>query len=150
MGGLMSDLVICRFTKSMVRHDTECPYWDQVSLNNTKPNQSLLYCNIDKEKVVSVTTQCRSYWTITWIGATVKIPLDCACTLGSEIGVILQVKPKTIWVLSFPLRELFDEQLWIPGWYYTDVMSVNLNRDSIQDKQYRKLSRWFTSTWHRG
>ena len=26
--------------KSMVIHDTECPYWDQVSLNNTKPNQT--------------------------------------------------------------------------------------------------------------
>ena len=23
------------FIKSMVIHDTECPYWDQVSLNNT-------------------------------------------------------------------------------------------------------------------
>ena len=27
--------------KSVVIHDTECPYWDQVSLNNTKPNQTL-------------------------------------------------------------------------------------------------------------
>ena len=33
--GLMSDMVICKFWKSMVMHDTECPYWDQVSLNNT-------------------------------------------------------------------------------------------------------------------
>ena len=33
--GLMSDLVICNFRKSMVIHDTECPYWNQVSLNNT-------------------------------------------------------------------------------------------------------------------
>ena len=32
---LMSDLVICKFRKSW--HDTECPYWDQVSLNNPKP-----------------------------------------------------------------------------------------------------------------
>ena len=36
--GLMADLVICKSRKSMVVHDTECPYWDQVSLNNTKPN----------------------------------------------------------------------------------------------------------------
>ena len=27
------------FLKSVVIHDTECPYWDQVSLDNTKPNQ---------------------------------------------------------------------------------------------------------------
>ena len=45
MSGLMSDLVICNFRKSMVMHDTECPYWDQVSLSNsytkpTKPNQT--------------------------------------------------------------------------------------------------------------
>ena len=30
------------FMKSMVIHDTECPYWDQVSLNNTKTKPSLL------------------------------------------------------------------------------------------------------------
>ena len=29
----------------IVIHDTECPYWDQVSLNNTKPNEtSFLVC----------------------------------------------------------------------------------------------------------
>ena len=38
MCGLMSDMVICKFRKSMVIHDTECPYWDQVSLNNPNPN----------------------------------------------------------------------------------------------------------------
>ena len=27
--------------KSMVIHDTECPYWDQVSLNNTNPNPAI-------------------------------------------------------------------------------------------------------------
>ena len=35
--------------KNMVIHDTECPYWDQVSLNNTnqtKPNQFLNPKNI--------------------------------------------------------------------------------------------------------
>ena len=36
MCGLVSDLLICTLLiKSMVIHDTECPYWDQVSLNNT-------------------------------------------------------------------------------------------------------------------
>ena len=30
MCGLMSDLVICKFRKSMVMHNTECSYWDQV------------------------------------------------------------------------------------------------------------------------
>ena len=39
MCGLMSDMVICKFRKSMVIHDTECPYWDQVSLNSTNPTQ---------------------------------------------------------------------------------------------------------------
>ena len=33
--GLTSDLVIRKFRKSMVIHDTKYPYWDQVSLNNT-------------------------------------------------------------------------------------------------------------------
>ena len=35
---------ICKLKKSMVIHDTECPYWDQVSLNNTnqtKPQKKI-------------------------------------------------------------------------------------------------------------
>ena len=33
---LMFDLVICKHRKSIVMHDTKCPYWHQMSLNNTK------------------------------------------------------------------------------------------------------------------
>ena len=56
MCGLMSDLVICKFRKSMVIHDTKYPYWDQVSLNNT--NQS------DTPKVIKWTYvyPCISLW----------------------------------------------------------------------------------------
>ena len=32
----MFDLGICSIEESMVIYDTECPYWDQESLNNTK------------------------------------------------------------------------------------------------------------------
>ena len=38
----MSDLVICKFRKSMVIHDAKCPYWDQVSLNNTSQPTNLI------------------------------------------------------------------------------------------------------------
>ena len=39
MYGLVSDLVICKIIwKRMVIHDTECPYWNQVSLNNSLPS----------------------------------------------------------------------------------------------------------------
>ena len=41
MCGLMSALVICNFRKSIVIHDTECLYWDQVPLNNTKPTNQI-------------------------------------------------------------------------------------------------------------
>ena len=30
--------MVCKFWKSMVIHDTQCSYWDQVSLNNTNTN----------------------------------------------------------------------------------------------------------------
>ena len=40
----ISDLVIWKFKKSMVIHDTECPYWDQVSSNNTNPTLFLFHC----------------------------------------------------------------------------------------------------------
>ena len=35
MCALMSDLVVCKFRQSMIIQDTECPYWDQASLNST-------------------------------------------------------------------------------------------------------------------
>ena len=38
----MSDLMMCKFRKRMVIHDTKCPSWDQVSWNNTNPTQPLL------------------------------------------------------------------------------------------------------------
>ena len=48
MCGFISDLVICKFRKSMVIHDTECPYWDQVSLNNTNQTKlKLTYHNVE-------------------------------------------------------------------------------------------------------
>ena len=36
------------FIQNMVIHDTKCPYWDQVSLNNTKqtPSATLYECQI--------------------------------------------------------------------------------------------------------
>ena len=40
--GLMSDLVVCKFRKSMVIHDTECHYWDQLLFKNT--NQAYTAC----------------------------------------------------------------------------------------------------------
>ena len=36
--GLKSDLVIYKFRKNMVTRDSRCPYWGQVSLNNTNPS----------------------------------------------------------------------------------------------------------------
>ena len=35
--GLMYVLAICKLLKCVDIHDTECPYWDRVSLNNAKP-----------------------------------------------------------------------------------------------------------------
>ena len=48
MCGLMSDLLNWKFRKSMVTHETDCPHWDQVSLNNTnqtKPIQRSILTN---------------------------------------------------------------------------------------------------------
>ena len=39
----MSDLVIHKFRKSMVIDDTECPYWDQVLLNDANQTKPLLF-----------------------------------------------------------------------------------------------------------
>ena len=53
--GLMSGLVICEHRKLLVIHNTKCPYWDQVSINNPRTpnhknkmtiqiNNLILYC----------------------------------------------------------------------------------------------------------
>ena len=61
MCSLMSDLMISKFRKTMVIHDTECPYWDQVSLNNTNPTKpSLLHCC----RWIQVYVDCAMRWAI--------------------------------------------------------------------------------------
>ena len=51
---LMSDLVICKFIQSMVIHDTECPYWDQVSYNTNPYMQSSVHfmCDLMSDLVI--------------------------------------------------------------------------------------------------
>ena len=45
------------FKKNMVIHDIECPYWDQMSLNNTnQPNQLFLLVFIDMKKYLAKDT----------------------------------------------------------------------------------------------
>ena len=59
----MSDLVICKFLKSIIIHDTECPYWDQVSLNNTKPHPHR-YCferSVIQVSIFSATSEVRVF-----------------------------------------------------------------------------------------
>ena len=43
--------------KSMVIHDTECPYWDQVSLNNINQPTNQSFCMTEREMscVLSIT-----------------------------------------------------------------------------------------------
>ena len=57
----------------MVIHDTECPYWDQVSLNNTNPlilmkeehpYETVLWMNADKYCIN--TRNCLSTLQIVW------------------------------------------------------------------------------------
>ena len=54
--GLMSDLVICKPKKSMAIHDTEYPYWVQVSLNNWNSKFRRIVIHI-KLKCVDVSGQ---------------------------------------------------------------------------------------------
>ena len=59
MCGLMFDLVIWKFRKSMIIHDTECPYWDQVSLNNT---QTVEYKLCKNAPIAFFTLLTEWYW----------------------------------------------------------------------------------------
>ena len=49
---------ICNFIKCIVIHDTECPYWDQVSFHNTKPNhkseKNTIYKTKERRKKIQV------------------------------------------------------------------------------------------------
>ena len=62
MCGMMSHLVICKFRKSMVIHDTECPYWDQVSLNNTNPVSMFQVFSNDKLEANYICALCHSLY----------------------------------------------------------------------------------------
>ena len=63
MLGLMSDMVTCKFRKSMVIHDTECPYWDQVSLNNTQHAMWKMSLHQPNMRDATTDTTDNSFWT---------------------------------------------------------------------------------------
>ena len=46
--GLMSNLVICKDTKSMVIHDTKHSYWDQAWLNTSN---SIIFLHISRDNI---------------------------------------------------------------------------------------------------
>ena len=82
--------------KSMVIHDTECPYWDQVSFNNTKPNQTIA-CAEPNQIVSSWQVQGCSFimLTLTLPGpsAGVSGSLDSYCSLKTLMLGMGEVVP---------------------------------------------------------
>ena len=60
--GKMSDLVICKFRKCMVIHDTQCPHWDQVSLKGriVQPPKTGLKCTSAAAPTLQQTVACQS------------------------------------------------------------------------------------------
>ena len=51
-------LTLGRFDRYPVIHDTECPYWDQVSLNNT----NCLFSTSSSQNVAAGFSQMNLYW----------------------------------------------------------------------------------------
>ena len=99
MCGLMSDLVICNFRKSMIIHDTECPCWDQVSLNNTKLNESCLFTN-------------NWIYTDQWRGILMK---KCICAAFGWVTCESTDTDRTDRQPSDSMLPLSTQQLWVPG-----------------------------------
>ena len=83
MCGLMSDLVICKFRESMVIYDTECPYWFQMSLNNT--NQTKPSSNL-------VLAWCLFNWVLYTILVTRVIAMECVMQKEGLINRKVQKK----------------------------------------------------------
>ena len=75
--------------KSMVIHDTECPYWDQVSLNNTNPTQTQSKCLQMHVIVYWVQKSEESAW--------FHISLYLLCTIVFELGVIMFTGSFSLW-----------------------------------------------------
>ena len=67
--------------KSMVIHDTECPYWDQVSLNNT-PNQIYSFIYIQQRV-------CNYWWVRTFIRPTSRLISNLLILFCSPLRLIL-------------------------------------------------------------
>ena len=100
MCGLMSDLVICKFRKSMVIHDIECPYWDQVSLNNTKPNHPFTselqtYESKWYIKMVHIYIHVNQLWLERWSFSQVTVELISRVMVWNMIGNVND------WLVSF-------------------------------------------------
>ena len=51
MCGLMSDLLNWKFRKSMVTHETDCPHWAHVSLNNTSQTKPIWRSILTNSKI---------------------------------------------------------------------------------------------------
>ena len=60
----MSDLVICKCGKSMAIHDTECTYWDQVSLNNINQTSKKI-AQMDINKMMDGSHTINEWHTVT-------------------------------------------------------------------------------------
>ena len=103
MCGLTSDLAICKFRKGMVIHDTECPYWDQVSLNNTNPTLAIRLCLfyialsvVTKSKVVVL---C---WTVFCVMVMKFLLLSI---LFNRLVLLLWLEPSTQWRPAYTWRK---------------------------------------------
>ena len=85
--GLMSDLVICKFRKSIIIHDTECRYWDQVSLNN-KPLINV--CNTEswgKQSSTTIDAICSHDWLLQWFFAHLSALQVLAADIRANIRI---------------------------------------------------------------
>ena len=81
MYGLIFDLMFYNFRKNVVIRDTECPYWNQVSWSNTKPNQTKLY----------IATVTHLHWSLMW--SRVHYVWKCMLVISVEIWRVFSQLP---------------------------------------------------------
>ena len=87
------------FIKNMVIHDTKCPYWDQVSLNNTKQSKTVTkdvfsYKSCIKESVLKCPTH------VTWVVKQWWCRGGTVFSLQSSLRITISIVIFTLWTLN--------------------------------------------------
>ena len=132
----MSDVVVCKCRKSMVIHDTECSYLDQVSLNNTNQtnqpivaSQSLNFVFLSSRTPENILRKCFS-------DAAKKLLDLLENHADSETSLIVREVSAPLQLLNFNQFRHYEfkaEFMKMLGFFWSGNWSIQSSSDSVSN-----------------